>query len=307
MVSFGFVGDRYVAVSIETRKERGEAYSTIAGFFKQYELVYVVGDERDLIRVRTNYREPREDVYVYRVRAPRENLRRVFLDYLRELNALGDHPAFYNTLTTNCTTSILVHTRVNPGAPPFSWKVLLSGYLPEYTYELGRLDTSLPFDELRRRSRVNESAQAADRDPDFSRRIREGLPGMTPDGPGDDAPTPEGAVASGPPSVPLSVACLGGGLRAGHVVERALAEVHERELGQAEEHAAEPRPQGLAAVERQERNAGGGPRLREPAREVVLADRREGERGPRCVARRHERSRREAHAAILGPCRVDLE
>jgi hypothetical protein len=176
MLSFGFAGDRYVAVSIETRKERGESYSTLAGFFKQYELIYVVGDERDLIRLRTNYREPREDLYIYRVNVPLENVRRLFLDYVRRINELKDHPAFYNTLTTNCTTNILVHTRVNPGSAPLSWKVLLSGYVPQYAYELGRLDRRLPFDELRRRSKVNERAVAADRDVDFSRRIREGLP-----------------------------------------------------------------------------------------------------------------------------------
>jgi uncharacterized protein DUF4105 len=180
MVSFGFAHDRYIAVSIETRKERGETYSTIAGFFKQYELIYVVGDERDLIRVRTNYREPKEDVYVYRAQVPLENVRRLFLDYVRKMNELKDHPVFYNTLTTNCTTNILFHTHVNPGSPPLSWKVLLSGYVPQYAYELGRLDTSMPFEELRRRSRVNERAQAADRAADFSRRIRDGLPGMTP-------------------------------------------------------------------------------------------------------------------------------
>jgi hypothetical protein len=177
-VSFGFTGDRYVAVSIETRKERGEAYSTVAGFFKQYELAYVVGDERDLIALRTSVRQPAEDVYVYRTQVPRENVRRLFLDYVREINELKQRPAFYNTLATNCTTNVLVHTRVNPGSAPFSWKVLLSGYAPQYAYERGRLDTSLPFDELRRRSRVNERAQAADRGADFSRRIREGLPGL---------------------------------------------------------------------------------------------------------------------------------
>ena len=177
-VSFGFADGRHVAISVETRKERGESYSTLAGFFKQYELYYVVADERDLIRVRTNYRQPREDVYLYRAQVPRENVRRLFLDYVREINELKDHPAFYNTLTTNCTTAVLVHTRVNPGSPPFSWKVLLSGYTPQYTYELGRLDTSLPFEKLRRRSRVNDRAQAADQDPEFSQRIRDGLPGM---------------------------------------------------------------------------------------------------------------------------------
>jgi hypothetical protein len=126
-VSFGFAGDRYVAVSIETRKERGEQYSTIAGFFKQYELTYVVADERDLIGLRTNTRQPREDVYVYRTRVQPEKLRHFFLDYVREINELKEHPAFYNTLTTNCTTNVLLHLRVNEGAPPLSWKVLLSG------------------------------------------------------------------------------------------------------------------------------------------------------------------------------------
>ncbi len=145
MLSFGFEGKDYLAISIETRKERGESYSTIAGFFKQYELVYIVADERDLIRVRTNYRQPQEDVYVYRMRTPRANIRRVFLDYIKTMNELHERPAFYNTLTTNCTTGALIHTRVNPETPPLSWKILLSGYVPDYAYELGRIDTTRPF------------------------------------------------------------------------------------------------------------------------------------------------------------------
>jgi hypothetical protein len=163
-------------VSIETRKEKGESYSTLAGFFRNYELYYVIADERDVIRVRTTYRQPQEDVYIYRVSGSRENLRRVFLEYLTSINELRDRPVFYNTLTTNCTTSILLHTRVNPESPPFSWKILLSGYVPDYLYELGRLDTTMPFAELEKVSRVNERAHAADQDPAFSQRIREGLP-----------------------------------------------------------------------------------------------------------------------------------
>jgi hypothetical protein len=176
MVSFGFAGRDYVAVSIETRKARGQNYSTLAGIFKQYELVYIVGDERDLLGVRTSYRNPQEDVYVYRLQGPRENLRRFFLDYLKTMNEMRDHPQFYNTLTTNCTTSILLHTRVNQGAPPWSWKLLLSGYVPQYVYELGRLDTSVPFAELERRAWVNERAHGAERDPAFSQRIRAKTP-----------------------------------------------------------------------------------------------------------------------------------
>jgi hypothetical protein len=177
MLSFGFAGRDYVAISIETRKEKGESYDTIRGFFRQYEQIYVVGDERDLIRLRTNYRkDPPEQTYLYRAVGPPENARRLFLDYLREINRLKEEPSFYNTLTTNCTTNVVMHTRVNPGDHSWSWKVLLSGYAPLYAYERGRLDTSLPFEELRRRSHVNAAAQAADQAPDFSQRIRAGLP-----------------------------------------------------------------------------------------------------------------------------------
>ncbi len=176
MISFGFRGRDYVAFSIETRKERGESYSSIAGFFRQYELVYIVADERDVIKVRTTYRQPQEDVYLYRLRIPLNNIRRVFLDYLKVIDELHERPRFYNTLTTNCTTNILMHSRVNPESPPMSWKVLLSGYVPDYLYELGRLDTSRPFSELQRLSLVNRRAHAAGGNPGFSRLIREGLP-----------------------------------------------------------------------------------------------------------------------------------
>ncbi len=176
MVSFGFAGKDYLTVSIETRKQKGESYSTLAGFFRQYELYYVVADERDLIRVRTTYRQPQEDVYIYRTRAPLKNIRRIFLDYIKSINELRERPSYYNTLTTNCTTSILFHTRMNPESPPMSWKILLSGYVPDYLYDLGRLDTSRPFVELEKISHVNARAHAADKDAAFSQRIRAGLP-----------------------------------------------------------------------------------------------------------------------------------
>jgi hypothetical protein len=100
----------------------------------------------------------------------------LFLSYFQKVNALKEHPEFYNTLTTNCTTNVLMHTKVNPGKQHYSWKILLSGYTPLYAYELGRLDTSLPFEELKRRSNINAAAQAADQAVDFSQRIRAGLP-----------------------------------------------------------------------------------------------------------------------------------
>ncbi|MGH6919792.1 MAG: DUF4105 domain-containing protein [Geminicoccaceae bacterium] len=175
MVSFGFAGE-HVAMSIETRKEKGEAYSSIAGFFRRYELIYVVGDERDLIRVRTNYRRPEELVYLYRTRARPDNARRLFLEYVDRINQLNEQPEFYNTLLTNCTTDVWALVRALSDQVPLDWRVLVSGYFPAYAYALGTLDTRVPFAELKAQSLINDKAHAADQDPGFAGRIRVGLP-----------------------------------------------------------------------------------------------------------------------------------
>lgn len=176
-LTFGFGSDEHLAISIEVRNSRSRPYGTLPGIFRQYELVYVVADERDVIRVRTNYRKnPQEQVYLFRIIGPVENGRRVLLDYIREMNDLRQNPRFYNTLTTNCTTLILAHSAVNPGHLGYSWKVLLSGYTPEYVYEQGRLDQSLPFQDLQIKSHINASARAADQAKEFSRLIRVGIP-----------------------------------------------------------------------------------------------------------------------------------
>ena len=175
-LSFAFAGGERLAVSIEARKEQGEGYSTVNGFFRQYELYYVVADERDLIGLRTNYRNnPPEQVYVYPLEGRKEEARRVFMDYIDKINALAAKPAFYNSLTTNCTTNIWVSSRVNAGHVPFSWKILASGHVPEYLHEQGRLAGSdRPFAELQLQAFVNGRAQAAGAvAPDFSRRIRD--------------------------------------------------------------------------------------------------------------------------------------
>jgi hypothetical protein len=176
MMSFGFQGKDFITFSIETRKERGEDYSTVKGFFKQYELIYIAGDERDLIRVRTDYRKPQEDVYLYRLGAQPERAQKLFMEYIRQINRMKQKPEWYNTLTTNCTTNIVHHMRTIGGQVRYNWNVLLSGYAPQYAYELGALDTSIPFEELRRRSYINPKAQAIGNDREFSRKIREGLP-----------------------------------------------------------------------------------------------------------------------------------
>lgn len=173
IISFNFGGNDHLAVSIEARKERNEGYSTIKGFFRQYELIYFVADERDVIRLRTNYRKnPPEQVYLYRLQGPKENARQLFLEYMKKINELNDKPEFYNTLLDNCTTAIWLRTRVNNEHLPFSWKILLSGYLPEYLYETWRLDTKIPFADLQRKAYINDLAMAADQSPDFSTRIR---------------------------------------------------------------------------------------------------------------------------------------
>jgi hypothetical protein len=177
MFSFSFEGEGTVCISIETRKEVGEAYSTVKGFFRQYELTYVVADERDLIGLRTNYRVG-EDVYLYRLNAPADIARKVFLDYLREVNSLKERPEWYNALTGNCTTSIRGHTApYNPDAR-LDWRLIVNGYIDEMLYERKTVDTSMPFPELKKRSLINEKAKGMDKSPDFSQLIRVGLPGM---------------------------------------------------------------------------------------------------------------------------------
>jgi Domain of unknown function (DUF4105) len=180
MISFGFGTNDYVCFSMETRKERGEGYSTIKGFFRQYELYYVVADERDVIGLRANYRQPREQVYIFRTRVPRENQRKLFLDYIRGINELAEKPVWYNTLTENCTTGVLLHTKAYSHRARYNWKILLSGYTAEYAYEMGGLDTNLPFAELRERGHVNERAEAAGESDNFSQVIRGGMPLPTP-------------------------------------------------------------------------------------------------------------------------------
>ena len=177
MISFGFQGNQYLCISIETRKEKGEGYSTIKGFFRQYELMYVVADERDLVRLRTNYREG-EIVYLYRVEGSKEVYRSIFLDYVRYINRLKTKPEWYNALTGNCTTQIRGHTRHYTGKTQWDWRILLNGSVDELAYENGLLNQSLPFEALKQRSVINDRAKAANKDPDFSKKIREGLPGM---------------------------------------------------------------------------------------------------------------------------------
>jgi hypothetical protein len=173
IVSWDFDDGQHLAISIETRKEKGESYSALRGFFRQYELYYVVADERDLVGLRTNYRG--EQVYLYRLRVPPAQARALLVDYLDEVNSLADHPEWYNALTQNCTTTIRGHTQHIGAAGSLDWRMLVNGHLDELLYERGQIDTSLPFAEIKVRSNITDKAKAADDSPDFSTKIRQGL------------------------------------------------------------------------------------------------------------------------------------
>lgn len=176
LVSFGFDDGSRVVFSLEIRKERHESFSAIGGFFKQFEAVLIAADERDIVRVRSNVRD--EDVYLYRLAIPREQLRTLFLAYVDEADALQQAPRFYNTVTSNCTTIVFdVARHIAPGLP-FDIRLLLSGWFGQYAHAHGGLAGQGTFAELEAAGRITDRARAADRDPDFSRVIRRGLPGI---------------------------------------------------------------------------------------------------------------------------------
>ena len=170
-VSFGFADSQYVAISVEARREPGETYGPVTGLFRRFELMYVIGDERDLIGSRAAFGD--YDVYVYPIRATRERIRALFVEMLARSNALATKPEFYNTLTNNCTSNVVDHVNhIVPRAVPEGIKTILPGYADDVAYSLGLIDNSISLEEARRRYRVNVQAERFVKDPDFSRRIR---------------------------------------------------------------------------------------------------------------------------------------
>jgi hypothetical protein len=178
-MSFNYGDDEYLAFSIEVRKEKVESYSAVRGFFRQFELIYIASDERDVVRLRTNYR-PGEEVYAFRLRATPEAARALFMEYIHSLNRLRERPEWYNALTTNCTTDIrrMAVIAVGPNAPAWDWRIFLNGHLDEMLYSQGRLAGDLSLAELKQRAHINAVARVYDQAPDFSQRIRSGRPGF---------------------------------------------------------------------------------------------------------------------------------
>ncbi len=176
ILSFDFGDGHPVSFSIEARKHAGQSYSAIRGFFRQFTLISTVSDERDVVRLRTNYRKG-EDLYLYHTTATLPFARALFLDYARFTNQLNDHPQWYNALTGNCTTEIFHLETMR--SQPFDIAILLNGKGDVMEYRLGNLaGDGLPFDELKKRAYINPAAKAANDDPNFSIKIREGRPGF---------------------------------------------------------------------------------------------------------------------------------
>lgn len=172
LLTFGFGSGSHVAISVEVRREKGEHFHPLPGLYKQYELVYIIGDERDVIRLRTNFRQ--DKVYLYPIETSPEKLRELFVDMLRRANELRERPEFYNTLTSTCTTNIVDHiNRIAPKRITFSYKLLLPAYSDELAYDLGLISNDLPFPETQERYRIDERAREIGDDPNFSMKIRQ--------------------------------------------------------------------------------------------------------------------------------------
>jgi len=174
ILSFGFAGGEYLAWSIEVRRRSGGEFSPIADLFKSNPLVIIAADERDVVGVRSNVRG--EDVQIYRLKASPDAARALLLEYVSDANALSAKPAFYNSITTNCTTTIVKMMRAVGDAVPLDWRLIVNGYLPEYAYDRGALDTRLPLSTLRELAHIDDRARKSGLSPDFSRLIRVGVP-----------------------------------------------------------------------------------------------------------------------------------
>jgi len=172
MLSFDFGGTDVLCLSVEVRREKNEGYGGLPGMFKQFEIIYVLADERDVVQLRTTHRK--QDVFLFRTSLSPAESRALLVHILEKVHRLNEHPEFYRTLANNCTTSLVNHVNaVWPNRTPYSRKILMNGFAPEQGFERGMLRSDLPFDEYKLKCRISEKGQAAAGDSEFSRRIRE--------------------------------------------------------------------------------------------------------------------------------------
>jgi hypothetical protein len=170
ILSFVFRAAPPLAFSIETRRETTEKWSILAGFMKSYELIMIAADERDVVRVRTNIRGER--VHRYRLVSTPAMRRNLLVRYVEELNDLAVSPRFYNTIFRNCTTEVARLLNAAGRPLPFDWRIIVSGYVPQYLYRIGLIAARRPFAQIKNEADVVAKARAADTDPAFSASIR---------------------------------------------------------------------------------------------------------------------------------------
>lgn len=175
MFTFGFEDGEFLAWSIEVRRPTDGEFSPIADFFKANTMIIVAAEERDVIGLRTNIRG--EDVQLYHLNIGPVAARDLIEDYVRDANALAVRPAFFNSVTTNCTTAVFRMARADGDGIPFDWRMIVNGYLPEMVYDRGAVDTSIPLDELKQRSRISARGEAEGLTANYSQAIRIGVPG----------------------------------------------------------------------------------------------------------------------------------
>jgi uncharacterized protein DUF4105 len=171
LVSFGFGDGDYLTVSVETRLEQGEPQTGLGGFFKQYELIYILGDERDLLRLRSNFRK--EEVFVYPTNFNKKEIRKFFGVIVERINSIANKPQFYNTISHNCLSSLTKDfSKVLEVRDPFDYRWLLSGYSAELMFEHGVINSDRNFEDTKRLHHINQYVQSDNSGEGYSRKIR---------------------------------------------------------------------------------------------------------------------------------------
>ncbi|MBH9982806.1 DUF4105 domain-containing protein [Bartonella sp. B10834G6] len=146
LVGFTFKDGRHLVFSAEIRRTKEQSFSAIGGFFKEFELIMIAAPEEDIIKLRTDIRH--ENVYRYPIRVGKEKIKNLFLNYLETADKLAHQARFYNTLTANCTTVVFDMARILDPGIPLDWRILFSGQLPSYLYDLKVVNTEKSLKEL---------------------------------------------------------------------------------------------------------------------------------------------------------------
>ncbi len=170
-LSFGFSNGDYISISFEARRKKGAGFSSIKGLLRYFGLIYIVADEKDILRLRALHH--RDKIYIYPLKASPEKIQALFLDIIERINRIKEKPEFYNTLLSTCATNLVKHVNnifyLNIAIGP---KVLLPAFADRLIYKFGLVDTELSFKEARKKFLINKKIHKFADHPDFSRKIR---------------------------------------------------------------------------------------------------------------------------------------